>query len=1664
MLLATFALPAVALAAAAGAAAVPVLVHLLSRQRYQVVPWAAVRFLVAAQKRHRRRVDRWLLLAVRVLAVLVTLAGLCAVMPWAEAVWQAAAPGRPEAVSAAPRTHHVLVVDASLSLTAKADGETRFDKALALAERAVRTANAGDGFTLIVLAGPAQVVVPGPSNDAEKVVAEIRGLKPTHGTADLAAGLNAVADVLGRSPRAYPRRQVLVFSDLQRSAFAPLLPRPDGPPPEVWARVLPRADVAVVDVAGADLDNLAVTDLTLADPLPLADAPTAVTAAVQNFGKADRKAVRVELLLGRPSAAGLEGALLPVEQRVVEAIPAGQKVTVTFAIEGASRFREPGTHLLQFRITDPDDLPADDVRSLAFEVRTGLPAVLVNGQPAADPLKRASEYLHEALDPGGKRDPTNPARPRTLSLGEFADPALGDLTGVDCVFLCDVPSLTPAQVGRLDALLKRGGGVVIGLGPNAAANADAYNRVLWNEGAGLLPGKLLGVKEAADADDPGFRLAADEDAYRRPPLAGFRDDNSRAGLTSVPFRKYVRIDAPADGAARRVLSFVPAGVKPVPASDAKPGGAKPDAAVVEWPRHRGRVVVYTSTFNNDWTDWPVLPSFLPFAHELLRFAAANPDRHTVRVGEPLEEFVPTTLVGLTATVLGPDGIAATVPVVAGDDTGFARFADTTRSGLYRVGVGRRDAVFAVNVPESTPGGGSESDLRRVTADDLGTVGAVQVVTDPGSVKYGDAGETVLVLAPRPHGPTIARWLLVAAVGLILVELWLAWRLGPARTAGLAAARENTDGRRFRWAVAAAALVPVAVVVGVLLTLAHAELTGDLLGFLPDAWRAAIERSVGVPDAGPGEGTRWRLEGLTVFVADSRTDRRILLGLAAAVVAAVVWVYRLERRAAGRFSRVAVPILLRAAVLLFAVFVLLPQLRLAFDREGWPDVAVILDASASMATVDDLRDPAVKAKAAELAKVADIPEADRLRLAKLLLTRPETDWLNRLVAERQVKVHVYAVADQARLVATVAEAADIPAAKDAVEKLPADGDASRLGDGVGAVLKSFRGSSLAAIVMFTDGVTTAGDDLPKAARESARAGVPLFLVGLGDAGDPPDLILGDLKADDVVLKGDQMVFEARLTARGPDPAKSVPVILYERQGEKLVERGRETVRPDPAGKPVPVRLTHTPTELGEKTFVIEVPVQPGEAEAGNNRLERVVLVAESKKLRVLLIDGSPRYEFRFVKALLERETDAVRGNKSVDLRTLLLDGAPGYAEQDKSALRGPPTRTELFEYDVVIVGDTDPKLLPKAGQLFTDIAEFVKVRGGGLLFVAGGTANPHLLFPTPLAELLPVLPSETAPRDGPKPPPDDAPVTDGYRPRLTPYGQSHPLFRFAADEAENARVWAGLQPLLWAAGGYVKKQSAEVLAVHPTKPAEGNGADPHPVVLQQFVGAGRVLFFGFDETWRWRFRAGEPRFDQFWAQAVRVLARSRVTRIELRTDKQTAYRRGDPIRLTVRFPDDAPAPAADAPVKVQIDRTPPPAGPGGPVESQTVQLAKVEGTRATYQTLLTRTPDGDYRFFLTDPTPPGTRPRAEARVLPPPGERDRLEMNRADLLRAATESRGKFYTLADAGTLIADLPDATRVPLNQPVPPVPVWNQAAAFGLIVLLLGSEWWLRRRERLL
>jgi hypothetical protein len=1667
-----FGTPLTALATAAGAVAIPIVIHLLNRKRYRVVTWAAMRFLLNAQKKNARRLrlEQLLLLAVRTLLLLLLVLAMASVLPWAESLWRGLFPeSLASEVAGAPRTHKILVLDGSFGMATRVDGASYFDKAKALADALIQQSPRGDGFSVVLMGAPPTRVVSEASLDATKVNAAVQALRLPHGNADLPGTLAVVDDLLRQSPGKFEGREVYFLTGLQQSSW---LARPPASMATTLRNIQKKAQTILVDVGRDGLSNTAVTSLTLSTSLVTVGNETAVKATVHLYGPESRENVRVTLAVGKVRAAENEPPLeMQVVQEKVLSLARGDN-TVNFP----HRFSKTGDYVVQVR-TESDALALDDTRSAVVRVKDNVPVLLVNGKVAADPFDQATEWLRLALNPFDNKPVPGfvPARPKVISESQFADAAAGDLSPYDCVCLCDVARVGVAEARRLETHLRTGGGLVISLGNNV--DRDAYNDVLFRKGAGLLPAELKGKQQAPDKTI--FRLTLDDKAPLEPPLDAFSDPGDRASLLEPRFHTYLSTRPVAS--ARKVLTFLKQ-------SDAVGGAEKagdlekmPDGepAVLEWQpslprtlegkaaageRCRGRVLLITTTLNCDWNAWAVTHGFLPVMQEMLRYAVAGRLREQAQVvGDPLEEYIQGTTASLEARVQPPDGDPVIVRTQTADDASLLRWTDTAQSGLYQVTFHDerqrylRDTCFAVNVPAASDTYQiSASDPARATREDLRTAYPewdLQVVTDPANVKHHDAtgtGEEGSVL--RPLGPGIARWLLLIMLALMLVEVPLACYFGHfSSVAGTPGSADKGRAGRW-WLVGPAALFAVVSVLG--LILGHYAWTGDFLGFLPDDWRGVLERVAGIPAPPPGEGRHWRLD-FTPYLWDALADPWLAGALALLSAGMVGAVYRLEGATAGPLYKVMLGGL-RVSALLLMLAVLLPRVSWYFERESWPDVALVLDDSQSMSTADRYQDPRIQEAADRLAKLTGASAPERLELAKALVARDGGDWLSRLLSRHKVKVHVYHCSTRTARLADLTEPENLDDALQAVSGLTADAthDSSQLGAAVRQVLNDFRGTSLAAVVMLTDGVTTEGENLAHAAKVAAQEGVPLFFVGLGDAHEAHDLALHDLRVRDTVYVNDRVEFKVQLTAHGYTDL-TVPVRLREKGGDKVL--AEQLVKVDPQGKPQEVRLEYKPTEPGEKIYIVEVPEQPDETRKDNNRIERAVSVREDKLLHVLYVEGYPRYEFRFIKALLERESAKTKGNKSIDLKVVLLDADPQWASQDKSALSEIPTKTELNKFDVIILGDVDPRASTRIKEDMQNLADYVRERGGSLLMLAGPRSAPHAYRDSPLRDILPL--DVTADRQ-----PDDprGGLFAGYKLEWTPLARDFPAFRFLSDDVENQKAWDHLAEMYWWSQGYEKKRAAEVLAVYPGSKL-GNGPR-HPLVLRQFVGAGQCMFFGFEETWRWQLREDKIHFNQFWIQLMRDLARSRIEQLELRLEKPDPTRVGQPVRIVVRFPDNEPAPAPDSPVKVTVERRFSQSG-GPPItEVQTVQLAKVEGSRATYDGLLTRTPQGDYRFWVSEPAVPGNKARAECRILAPPGEMEQVAMNQREMESAAKLTKGGFATLADADQMLDQLPAGTRELLNAPGPPLLLWNHALMFALMLLLLSTEWILRKHRHLL
>jgi hypothetical protein len=769
---------------------------------------------------------------------------------------------------------------------------------------------------------------------------------------------------------------------------------------------------------------------------------------------------------------------------------------------------------------------------------------------------------------------------------------------------------------------------------------------------------------------------------------------------------------------------------------------------------------------------------------------------------------------------------------------------------------------------------------------------------------------------------------------------------------------------------------------------------------------------------------------------------------AAVSVYVLTIYYRERGTAGRVMKTALATM--RIVLVALVIFMMYGWMLHRHRTDLPDLVVVLDDSASMATLDQFDDDQELAEFRNRLRAIELDQPTRLNLARLLLLEREGALVEQL--RRRYRLKVYRVGNTARAVADSPmddadeTRADTPMAE-AIRQIEANETVSRLGKGIRDILEMQRGRPTAAILVFSDGVTTEGKTIGEVAPYARRKAVPLFLVGLGNSQPPRDLRVGDLLVDEVVFVGDLVNFDFTVTGSRYE-GRSVTVRLRrkDRDGPPLAQR---TLVVGKDGTSKSVRLSHRPEEKGDFEYRVEIDSLEGESNTENNSETRLVKVRD-ETLRVLYVQAYPNYEFRFLKSMLGRSLKRDGQGKSIDLTTVLQDADLEYAALDETAARVfPVSRDELFEYDVLLFGDVNPSFLSRS--VMENIVAFVEERGGGVVFMAGPRFTPSAYRDTPLATLMPVdLETVSAPPPG-------AVLDTPFAPQPSGPGITSPQMQLADTLAETMTVWRNLPRLYWSLETPDLRPGARVLATDPSRLTPSG--QHMPIICTQFVGAGKVVFHATDETYRWsRHVDGDRYFARYWVQTLRYLSRSKLLeggRVAELTCDRREYRRGESVRLRARFVDDRLAPVRDDGVTVVLERE-------GSKRRQ-LTLRRDDVSRGIFEGVATNLPEGRYRAWIAVPTLEGQPPSRQFSVLSPPGEQARLEMDVADLQLAAETSQGKFYTVRTARNLARDLPRGRHVRIES-MPPEPIWNSPLLAGLFVLLLGGEWLLRKRVGLL
>lgn len=752
-------------------------------------------------------------------------------------------------------------------------------------------------------------------------------------------------------------------------------------------------------------------------------------------------------------------------------------------------------------------------------------------------------------------------------------------------------------------------------------------------------------------------------------------------------------------------------------------------------------------------------------------------------------------------------------------------------------------------------------------------------------------------------------------------------------------------------------------------------------------------------------------------------------------ALVAWLaYRSEDLAPG--PRATLVVLRFLALVLLAAVLARPVFVERREEVRPAEVVVLLDDSASMSRKDAYAADEATREALNDLTGRQPADAQRVEIAR----KAYADVLTPILTKGGYVPRVFRFAEGVE---------PLPA----LDGLAARGRATHVGDALQAALAMHRGRHVTDVVILSDGRSTGGVSPLEAARAAGAAGIPVHTVIVGDARPEKNLIVELAEAPTSVLEGDEIAIAVRVVGRGLEAGAKVRVILEElARGDGGAPRPlvEEDVSADDSGARVVLVAPPEALEPGgtERRFRVRVPPRNDESLRDDNQIEVSVHVAP-EKVRVLYVEGYPRWEYRYLKNLL------LRADENLEVQCYLLSATPDFLQEATRTLgplqEVPTSRKDLLErYDVVILGDVNPyEISPdpaRCEEFLASLREFVE-RGGGLIVQAGENDAPRAFAGTSLEELLPVVLESSGASNA------LADTTREFRPRLEDAALPHEIVRLAPDPGVNRALWeeeGGLRGFYWFFPIARAKPGAQVLLRHPD--AE-NRHGRIPLLVAGYFPAGRTLYLGVDATWAWRYRFGDRYHERFWRNAIRWVALGRLKsgdrRIQLDAE-QSSFDLDERISLEARVLDEDFRPSEKPSVEARLQ------DPDGTAKPFT--LVRVTDRPGLYRSSFDVERPGVYSAWIESE---GRRVAStEFEVVLPSRENADPTPDPESMTALASLTRGRAVHVARIRDLASEFPggEEHREPISAELHDA--WDRFGTLFLALAILAVEWVLRKR----
>ena len=791
----------------------------------------------------------------------------------------------------------------------------------------------------------------------------------------------------------------------------------------------------------------------------------------------------------------------------------------------------------------------------------------------------------------------------------------------------------------------------------------------------------------------------------------------------------------------------------------------------------------------------------------------------------------------------------------------------------------------------------------------------------------------------------------------------------------------------------------------------------------------------------------------------------VLGLLLAL-AVVALAYRRDGKTLSSGQRLFLGSMRGLVVLVVFLVLFEPNLVLVTKHVRDGHSIILLDLSQSMSHRDSYRRDEVQDLVSSWEELGqgDLATKTRLDLAKSILSHDDFALIKALSEKNSVQLYGFGVGlEPMPLLARGApEGVDVlenppdstgatdhgPGLPD-LEQLEALGRYSNIGGAIRSALQKSRDAAIASVIVLTDGRRNLGARGAEVARFLTQRRVDqTLIVGVGDPSEAQTVTVTRVEAPDRAFQKDPFKIRASVASQGYDELSvTARLRLVSSSGEETLVQTQQ-VALSAGMEDVQVEFENILAEdAGSRIYrvAIDPPAGVPLVPERHSKQARVEVLAE--QTRVLLLSGAPTAEYRILRQLLTRDT-------TVSLSCWLQSSDASFVQDGDISLEELPSeRKDLEDFDVFVFMDPNSDLLQS--EFCAEIARQVGESGAGMWWVCGEKYTIDALDDTastaPLAEILPVVPNvETA----------DLIVQLGHQFRraypfeLTPQGRDHKAMRIVdAGRGENDVMWRQLPGWYFVFPVLEPKPAARVLAVTTADTRFRRLDGPMPIVATQYLGAGRVMFTATDDTYRWR-NGFEDQYNRFWIKGIRYLHEGKLSAgsSRMRIDLSAAtLGLGEPLQITATALDETFQPVILDTLTLQVARESEP--------PTLVELVAIDSSPGEYEATFRPARTG---FFQVRPVGIDVDTTTSFEVVAAAVEKEG-PVDLAELDAIAAARGGRLLAMpTDLLQAADDIPTRTRTELFRS--PHSMWDSWLTVAVILILLATEWWMRKRWNLL